>query len=304
MLVELPTHHTEMVPVYFSARLSQASALPQDVSSDFQIFDVFQEGLIHIGSAIPLRALHRSGQVIPAAFTTLGFPGSRYGHRPMGQQPPTHTPQWLDFTQLIVNPYFAGFFIDEDRFATTHGRYDYTLRSGPGIDRIFDRQLFPLDLTELLGSIFFPQPPRVRVMICAWTKRRGGNMAEAVRIDVLPTEERITIADMLRALEEWDEATIHLWRDTVGSQLDALRDMHWKHDIWYTYGKSKLSVMLCEEDVQDDIEQGLYCEQMSDMRPRVERQGEWMPVEMMKPPKPTSPETDDILPGIYGVGLR
>jgi hypothetical protein len=29
-----------------------------------------------------------------------------------------------------------------------------------------------------------------------------------------------------------------------------------------------------------------------------------MPTEMMKSPKPTSPETDDLLPGIYGVDFR
>jgi hypothetical protein len=40
------------------------------------------------------------------------------------------------------------------------------------------------------------------------------------------------------------------------------------------------------------------------MEPRIVRQGEWMPKEMMKPPKPTSPDVDHFLPGLYGVGLH
>jgi hypothetical protein len=39
------------------------------------------------------------------------------------------------------------------------------------------------------------------------------------------------------------------------------------------------------------------------MRPRIERQGEWMSANMMKPQRPTSPETNDVPLGIYGTGF-
>jgi hypothetical protein len=138
-------------------------------------------------------------------------------------------------------------------------------------------------------------------MICACTKgQRGGDKARAVQLDVLHKKEGITIADMLGALEENAEQTMEVWRNIVGLQVRHLGDMHWKHDIWYTYGKHKISFMLCREECEQDIAQGNYWEQMDDMRRRIEREGGGMSVEAMKPPKPTSPETEDVLSGIYG----
>jgi hypothetical protein len=299
MLRELPTQRTELVPIIFPARLSQAIALSQDVSSEYQIFEAFQRDLIRIGSVIPLRERSRARQAIPAPFTTLGFPGSPIG------QPNPHEPRWLDYSPFVVNPYFAGFFADEDRFTTTHGRCDFTLRSGPGQRRILEQRRFPIELTELIGSMFFRQPPCERVMLCVWSRGElGGLRATALPQYILHRKDGITIADMLVALEqEAEDAMLH-WRNTVGLQVRNLSDMHWKHDIWYTYGRPKLSVMLCREKHEEDIAQGHYWEQMDDLRSRIHRQSEWMPVEMMKLPKPTSPETDDLLPGIYGIGFR
>jgi hypothetical protein len=61
--------------------------------------------------------------------------------------------------------------------------------------------------------------------------------------------------------------------------------------------------MLGDEYWEEAKDARLYWSQMVDMRPRIERQGEWMPANSMKPPRPKSIETNGVLPSIYGIGF-
>jgi hypothetical protein len=145
----------------------------------------------------------------------------------------------------------------------------------PGQSRILDQRRFPIELTELIGSMFFTQPPCERVMLCVWSRGEIGVLrATALPQYILHRKDGITIADILVALaQETEDAMLH-WRNTVGLQVRNMRDMHWKHDIWYTYRRSKLSVILCREKYEEDIAQGHYWEQMDDLRSRIHRQNE------------------------------
>jgi hypothetical protein len=104
-------------------------------------------------------------------------------------------------------------------------------------------------------------------MICIWMKSDiGGDRATALPLEILHKKDGVTIADMLVALEQEAEDAMLYWRNTVGLQARNLGHMHWKHDIWYTDGRPKLSVMLCREQYEEDIAQGYYWEQMDDLR--------------------------------------
>jgi hypothetical protein len=178
MLHDLPDQHTELVPVYFPARLTQATNLAQSTSNDFQIFEAYQENLIGNGAALLLRERRRAGQLTPTALTTFGTPGSPDG------QPIPHAPKWLDFAQFALNPYFTGLFVDDDRISVHNGRIDIAMRCGPsirsragevishesfvpGTDRVYSYQRLPgLDIiTSLVGPMFFTSPPCKQVSI-------------------------------------------------------------------------------------------------------------------------------------------
>jgi len=297
MLRDLPDQHTELNPMYFSARLSQAKRLTQNASDKFQIFKAHQEDLMEEGSVILLRERRKRGETTPHVLTTFGQPGSP-------NQPVAHVPTWLDFTQFELNPFLTALFADGDRISVVKGRIDIVLRQEPGIARVYDRHRLPnlADLKALIGPMFFTSPPCKQISIGVWgggvEGRYHGQLQELASYNL---STGVTVNEILRLLEDNADFAVDYWDQEARLYLlSELESAHWKHDIWTVRGLPMLSIVLRNEDSHNQD----HWLQRRNMDPRTVRQGEWMSKEMMKPPKPTSPDVDHFLPSIYGIGFH
>jgi hypothetical protein len=163
MLHDLPDNFTEVTSVYFPARITQAKNLTQNASDDFQTVQAHHADMIGEGAIALLREMRTMGVTSIQSFITFGQPGSP-------DQPVTHEPKWLDFTQFELSPYFTGLFADEERISVTKGRIDIVLRREPGAGRMYDCHKLPelADLKSLIGSMYFTNPPCKQVTVGMW----------------------------------------------------------------------------------------------------------------------------------------
>jgi hypothetical protein len=112
--------------------------------------------------------------------------------------------------------------------------------------------------------------------------------------------EGITVEHVLRLIDENAEQAMCTWNYHVRRFLLAyLPNIHWKDDIWNIIGRPTLSLVLHNNDLGAD-----HWLQTHNMDPRIVRQGQWMPNDVMKPPKARTPDTNELLPGIYGIGFH
>ncbi|KAF2821105.1 hypothetical protein CC86DRAFT_459277 [Ophiobolus disseminans] len=274
-----------------------AKRLTQTVSDNLQIFRAHQEDLMEVGDAILLRERRRRGETTPQVLTTFGQPGPP-------NQPVTHAPTWLDFTQFDLNPYLTGLFADEDRISVVKGRIDVVRRREPGIARVYDCNKLPTltALKALTGPMFFTNPPCKQISIGVWSGGvEGWYYGHFLELASYNLSSGVTNNEILRLLEDNADFTVDYWDHEARLHLlSNSESMNWKHDIWNARGLPVLSIVLRNED---SLHRDHWL-QNHNMEPRTLRQGEWMSRDMMKPPKPSPAEVDQLFPRMYGIGFH
>jgi hypothetical protein len=253
--------------------------------------------LIADGTVVALRELRGRGESTPPAWIDFGLPGSP-------DQSVPHAPKWLDFTQFELNPYFTGLFADEERISVVKGRIDIALRRDYGAARVYDCHKLPEidELKKLIGPMYFTSPPCKKVSIGVWRRASKGRQHGLFQCwTTLIGSNGLTVDHILSSLQTHAESAVDCWDQITRVQLLCdLPNTHWKHDIWNHRGVPILSIVLRNHDSESQN----HWLQTINMEPRVVRQGEWMPKEMMKPPVSTSPDVEQLLPGLYNIGIR
>jgi hypothetical protein len=149
MVDDMPSTSFEMVPRYFSARLTQALNLREEICARSKVFDLFRLDYHYYAKALMARnALAEDRDINPYISTRAMLPLVRMSL--------THSPQWLEFSQFKLNPYFEAFF--GDRISLKNGSYDVALRKSIHMP-IHDKNLILVDIVALLSSMHITQPP-------------------------------------------------------------------------------------------------------------------------------------------------
>jgi hypothetical protein len=155
MVDDMPATRFEMAPPYFSARLTEALKLSEDISTRFKTFDWFQQDYHYNGKALMARNALAEGRDVNPYLPTRAI-------LPLLGISSTHSPQWFDFSQFKLNPYFEAFF--GDRISLKNGRFDVALRKSIHMP-LYDKNLIPDDILALLGSMHITQPPIKQVSL-------------------------------------------------------------------------------------------------------------------------------------------
>jgi hypothetical protein len=160
---------------------------------------------------------------------------------------------------------------------------------------IYGKDLILDDIVALLGAIHITQPPIKYVTLYTWRAKCFGedSHAEADKVFLVQNEDGIRVNQLLGALKESSEFALDRFKNTIDAMLFYSANMHWKHDISKGPGRPTNSMVFGNTMWTND-----YCN-------RIDRQRQWIPTAMFRPPIRDSSEDDDadVLPGIYGIGL-
>ncbi|KAF2873627.1 hypothetical protein BDV95DRAFT_349062 [Massariosphaeria phaeospora] len=237
---------------------------------------------------------HRRGQprYLPARFTQLrNLPasllhsldwlddlGDHFAYRP---SPPSNVrsraPQtyWLDFSQLQLNQYLA--ILLGSRMKVVRGRCEISLRLGP---------------------MFLTQPP-CKVLGIYQVNEESVPSDEGICTSLellhrIQDEGGIKVERLL-ALDHVASTAMSTWLLASKKLEQRVQTCHWVDSVWHVPGVPKLVLLLhnsamseTRPDVNWHVTRSQY---LSAIGSREEREGEWIPRELMEPAKTTTIRT-------------
>lgn len=101
--------------------------------------------------------------------------------------------------------------------------------------------------------------------------------------------EGLRVNEFLSALEQYYPIVFHAWLYRAYRLREQVAWRHWIDDIWYVPGAPELVLLLdnCAMKAEEDgLEYGFHTSRRAYLaaeRCRAERQGEWLPQELMEP---------------------
>ena len=286
--------------IYLAGKFTQQTDLPDDVRADLDRLDADQEE----GRTVTVFALRRFN-----------------AHK--SRDPPSQV-YWLDMSQLRLNPYLLTLL--RGRAHHRRGRLEVDLRPNVLVGQlIVDGSRYPTALLEYLGPMFFSQPP-CKVLGIYRSKRdatrtRLGQGSSLQLLQRLHNKDGIRVGEVLAALEEHASAVLSRWRECADALAEDVCRGHWQEDIWDVPGVPRISLLLDNADMgQESLDNDKdYIDSISrdlsgpdywdrrDQHPihstldghitrhcymfatgwREEREGEWLPRDIMEPMEST-----------------
>ncbi|KAF2123251.1 hypothetical protein BDV96DRAFT_639790 [Lophiotrema nucula] len=245
------------------------------------------------------RRLRKKGQSYEHLLPTYGAPASP-------SQPSPLTLEWKDLTQFQINPYLIGCiesYVGGPPPTLEHGRMEI------GIPADYEdiglcAHTDPLNLR----SMFITQPPCKCLRFYVWSTLNldASDWASLYDVGAVINENGICIEDFFTGLRQYAPAAVDAWLQNVHVLRKWIANGHWKHDVWGVGHMPSLVVLLSQPEIDPDMDCNGYdmrqWEQAVYQEPRSQRQRLWMSEDEMKPPRPTSTESE-VLPGIYSIGL-
>jgi hypothetical protein len=289
--------------LYFPALFTQQLDLPDDVCSALNDLDTVQNEKREF-----------------SAFCQL----LRHARR---SRKPDADIYWLDMSQFHFNPYFGALFGDRmqqrrGRFdIDLHSVYS----ASPG-QLLVDRMRYPPSLLDCIGRMYLTQPPCKVLGVYHQAKENATQSTHRVPnvqlLERIHNAGGIRVSELLAALDRYAPVILSTWIQRVKDLAKKVETGHWQEDIWNVPGAPRISILLDNTDMGSDaFDDDVYLDRVRhdlcdlnhpywgrpDIYPihemldghitrfhyvvadgwREERQGEWMPREMVEPMKST-----------------
>ena len=205
---------------------------------------------------------------------------------------PLHT-YWFDFSQLHINPYFASLFGPSLRMP--RGRIEIALPPSLNYDNLFPSCTTMQDtLFGLIGEMSITQPPCKTVGVYCYDRSQAKNNRNAALhfLGGLHNKKGMSISKLMNTLLTFTARLYSSWTEQAKKLQQEVSISHWIDDIWELPGRPTFILLLGHADARygkETIVDGRFHRSrhayMSAWNAREEREGKWVPRELMEPAK-------------------